>query len=75
MKLVAVFHSIKLMEAEVVRSRLEASDFHPVIELGVSSAGLEIYPSKTGGYVVQVPETESEEALELISATGEEPAK
>jgi hypothetical protein len=75
MKMVTVFRSFNMMEAELIRSRLEASQFTPIIEPGLSAIGLDDFASKSGGFLVQVPDDESEEAASFIAAPLEDPTK
>ena len=64
MKLVTVFTTFSLAEAELVRSRLDAADFHTVVLHEFSA----LNPMAEGGVRVQVPEDEAESAKELIAS-------
>ena len=68
MTLVTVFNAFNPTEAEVIRSRLEASEFHAVISRGLAALSLEGYSVAAGGILVQVPEDESESARALIDS-------
>ncbi len=70
MNLVTVFTTFSLGEAEMIRSRLDAADFHPVIKQEYSA----LNSMAEGGVRVQVPEDEAESAKELL-ASGETPAE
>lgn len=68
MKLVTIYNSVNLGDAEVIRSRLEVAGFHPVVQNELSAL-----PSMIeGGARVQVPEDEAEDAKALL-ATGDAP--
>lgn len=70
MNLVTVFTTFSLGEAEMIRSRLDAADFHPVIKQEYSA----LNSMAEGGVRVQVPEDEAESAKELLES-GETPAE
>ena len=67
MKSVIIFKTFNQADAQLVRSRLEAANFHPYIaNENVSSwlGGL----SEATTLRVEVPETEAVEALEFLAA-------
>jgi hypothetical protein len=67
MKLVSVFKGWNVTDAQLVFSRLEAADFHPVIFN--EYAAIEIFGGfggGLGGVLVQVPENEAADALEFL---------
>ena len=68
MKLVTVFTSFSPAEAQVIRSRLEASNFHAVVTHELSALSLDGYSMAAGGILVQVPEEEAANAKELLAA-------
>jgi len=70
MNLVTVFSAFNPAEAEVIRSRLEASDFHPVIQHDNPSTTFG-YGTKVGGVLVQVPEDEAADAKEFLKSPSE----
>jgi hypothetical protein len=70
MNLVTVHRSFNPAEAEVVRSRLEASEFDATIAHDLASLSLEGYALAAGGILVQVPEDQADAARELIATTG-----
>jgi flagellar biosynthesis/type III secretory pathway M-ring protein FliF/YscJ len=70
MRLVTVFTSLNTPEADVVFSRLDAADFHPVMTDAQNALG---YSILTGGVHVQVPEDEAEEAKEFLAIPGTPP--
>jgi hypothetical protein len=56
------------VEAEVVRARLEASEFQAVITHGLSALSIDGYSLAAGGILVQVPEEEAADAKELLAS-------
>jgi hypothetical protein len=68
MQLVTVFQAFSSAEAQLVRARLEAANFHAVVAHELSSLSMEGYSMATGGILVQVPEAEAADARELIAA-------
>ena len=64
MNLVTVFTTFSVAEAELVRSRLDAADFHAVVLHEFSA----LNSMSGGGVRVQVPEDEAESAKELIAS-------
>ena len=70
MNLVTVFTAFNPAEAEVISSRLEASDFHPVVQHDNPSTTLG-FGTKVGGVLVQVPEDEAADAKEFLNAPSE----
>ena len=50
------------------RSRLEASEFHPVVMHELSALSLDGYAMAAGGILVQVPEEEVAAAQELLAS-------
>lgn len=74
MNLVTISRAFNPADAQLVRSRLEAAGFHPVVAHELSSLSLDGYAMAAGGILVQVPEEEAAEAkvfLESSVATGE----
>jgi hypothetical protein len=68
MSLVTVFKALNPMDAQLVRSRLEAADFHPTVTHELSALSLDGYALAAGGILVQVPDAEADDARELIAA-------
>jgi len=66
MKLVTIFTGFNPAEAQLVRSRLEAADFHPFIPDENAALGTEGYALSIGGIRVQVPDTEFSDAREFL---------
>jgi putative signal transducing protein len=67
MMLVTVFTAFNPADAQVIRSRLEASQFHPVVTHELSALSLDGYALAAGGILVQVPDEEAADARELIA--------
>ena len=72
MKLITVYTSFSPADAQLIRSRLEASNFHAFVMHELSALSMDGYALAAGGIRVQVPEEEAADARELLSA-GEAP--
>jgi hypothetical protein len=70
MSLVTVHTSFNPADAQLIRSRLDASGFHAIVTHELSSLSIEGYSMSTGGIKVQVPENEAADARELLAAAG-----
>jgi hypothetical protein len=68
MKLVTVHTSFSPADAQLIRSRLEASQFHAVVTGELAALSMDGYSMATGGILVQVPEDEAADARELLAA-------
>ncbi len=68
MSLVTVFRAFNPADAQLVRSRLEAAEFHPVVSNELSALSMDGYAMAAGGILVQVPETEAADAKEFLTA-------
>jgi len=64
MQLVTVFTTFNPADADLVNSRLDAAQFHPVITNATNALG---YSIGLGGIMVQVPEDETEAAREFLA--------
>ena len=64
MQMVTVFTTFNSADADLVNSRLDAADFHPVIMHELAAQGLDI---ASGGIRVQVPEDEAEDARDFLA--------
>jgi hypothetical protein len=69
MELVTIFTAFNPAEAQLVRSRLDAAEFHPVVKNEISSLSMEGYALAAGGIQVQVPEAEAAEAREFLNSS------
>jgi hypothetical protein len=65
-QLVTVHTSFNLTDADLVRSRLEAAQFHAVITHALSALSMDGYALGAGGILVQVPDTEAADAVEFL---------
>ena len=72
MKLVTVYRAFNSADAQLLRSRLDAAGFHPVVQHELASLSIEGYSMAAGGILVQVPETEVDEARALITDKDDE---
>ena len=68
MQMVTVSTAFNPADAQLVRSRLEAAGFHPVVKNELSALSMDGYGLAVGGILVQVPETEGDDAREFINA-------
>jgi hypothetical protein len=68
MSLVTVFRAFNPADAHLVRSRLEAAEFHAVVTHELSALSLDGYALAAGGILVQVPDQEAEDAKEFLAA-------
>ena len=62
-----VYQAFNSADAQLVRSRLDAAGFHPVVTHEASALSIEGYAVAAGGILVQVPEEEALEAREFIN--------
>jgi hypothetical protein len=67
MEMVTIFSAFNLAEAQLVRSRLEAADFHPFLANENSASWLVGYSTATT-VRVQVPENEASDATEFLQS-------
>jgi hypothetical protein len=73
MHLVTVHLALNPADAQLVRSRLDAAQFHPVVTNELSALSLDGYALAAGGILVQVPDEEAAEARAFL--TGSEPVE
>ncbi len=66
MKLVTVYQTFSPADAQLVRSRLEASNLEPIVVNELSALSMDGYSMASGGILIQVPEDQVEEARGLI---------
>jgi hypothetical protein len=69
-----VFTAFSPADAELVRSRLDAAEFHPVITHGLAALSLEGYSVAAGGILVQVPDAEAGEVRQFLAGSENPPA-
>ncbi len=65
---VTVYRALNPADAQLVRSRLDAAGFHAVVTHENASLAIGGYAQGVGGILVQVPESEAEDAKALINA-------
>ena len=69
MELVTVSRAFNSADAHLVRSRLEAAGFHAVVTNELSALSMEGYALAAGGILVQVPDSELEEAKAFLESS------
>lgn len=62
-----IYSAFNPADAQLVRSRLEAAQFHPVVTHELSALSLDGYALAAGGILVQVPDSEAAEAKEFLT--------
>lgn len=72
MEMITIFTAFNPADAQLVRSRLDAAQFHPVVKNELSALSMDGYGITVGGILVQVPEAEAAEAREFLNSS--EPA-
>jgi hypothetical protein len=70
MPLTTVFTALNPMDAQVVRSRLEAAGLHPEVENELPALTMAGHALAAGGIVVKVPDEEVTIAREIIDDKG-----
>ena len=68
MALVTVYRAFNPADAQLVRARLEAAQFHAVVTHELSALSLDGYALAAGGILVQVPDDEAADAKEFLAA-------
>jgi hydrogenase maturation factor len=69
MQMVTIFTALNPADAQVVRSRLDAAEFHPFVKGELSALSLDGYALAAGGILVQVPEDEADAAREFLNSS------
>jgi len=69
MALVTIHTAFNPADAHLVRSRLEAAGFHPVVMNELSALSMDGYALAAGGILVQLPEEEAAEAREFLTSS------
>ncbi len=72
MNLVTVYTAFNPADAQLVRSRLDAAQFHPVVTHELSALSLDGYALAAGGILVQVPEEEVDEVKAFLASPPDE---
>ena len=65
---VTVYKALNPIDAQLVRSRLDAAGFHPFVADEASALSTDGYSLAIGGISVQVPDSEFEEARAFLDA-------
>lgn len=68
---VTVYKALNPVDAQLVRSRLEAAGFHPFVADEASALSTDGYSLAIGGIRVQVPDSEYAAAREFLDAPAE----
>ena len=68
MKLVTIYTALNPADAQLIRSRLEAAEFHPFVAGEIAALSIDGYAQAAGGIRVQVPEDEAADAKEVLAA-------
>ncbi len=66
---VTVHRAFNPADAQLVRSRLDAAGFHPVVTNELSALSMDGYALAVGGILVEVPESEAGAAREFLAAS------
>jgi hypothetical protein len=69
MQMVTISTAFNPADAQLVRSRLEAAGFHPVVKNELSALSMDGYGLAVGGILVQVPGPEADDAREFLNAS------
>ena len=69
MALITVYRAFNPAEAQLVRSRLDAAQFHAVVMNELSALSMDGYAMAAGGILVQVPDSEAAEAKEFLASS------
>jgi len=73
MELITVYRAFNPADAHLVRSRLDAASFHPIVVNELSALSLDGYAMAAGGILVQVPQSEVEEVRSFLDAPLDNP--
>lgn len=68
MSLTTVFTALNPMDAQLIRSLLEAASLHPEVQHELSALSLDGYAMAAGGVLVKVPDSEVPDALAIIKS-------
>jgi hypothetical protein len=62
-----IYRAFNPADAQLVRSRLDAAGFHAFVTNELSALSMDGYALAAGGILVQVPESEAEEAQRFLT--------
>jgi hypothetical protein len=65
--MITIHRAFNPADAQLVRSRLEAAEFHPIVTHELSALSLDGYALAAGGILVQVPDSEAADAQKFLS--------
>jgi len=68
MDFTTIYTAVNPAEAQLVRSRLEAAEFHPFVQGELAALNIDGYSLAAGGIRVQVPATEAAEAKAFLES-------
>lgn len=66
MTLVTVYKAFNSADAQLVRSRLDAAGLHAFVQHELAALSMDGYSQAAGGILVQVPDSEVDDARALI---------
>jgi len=69
MEMITVFTAFNPAEAQLVRSRLDAAQFHVIVKNEISALSMDGYALAAGGILVQVPEDQAADAREFLNSS------
>ncbi len=75
MQLVTIFTAFNPAEADLISSRLEVAEFHPVIQHATAALSIGGYALGAGGILVQVPADEAEEVKAFLASDEDQTAQ
>ena len=75
MELVSVYTALNPAEAELIRSRLEASKFLVIVKNENAALAIGGYSLAVGGIEVQVPEDQAQAARQLLQCCQASPSE
>ena len=68
MNLVTIYKAVSSAQVQIIRSRLEAANFHPFVPDDLSAFGSDPMALGSGGVRIQVPENEAADAKEFLAS-------
>ena len=68
MDFTTIYTALNPAEAQLVRSRLEAAEFHPFVQGELAALSIDCYSLTAGGIRVQVPTGEATEAKAFLES-------
>ena len=68
MQMITVATAFNPADAQLVRARLDAAGFHPVVKNELAALSMDGYGLAVGGILVEVPAAEADEVREFLNA-------